>query len=358
MMQRRIVMAVLAAGMVAACSGRDPMANPDSDIELPLGAISVNRAGLAPPIELRILSYAGTYEMVEPDVVRIPGGFRGFEYWMAVNPYPSGDDHEENASVYASHDGIHWVTPDSLINPVFPRPSGDIRHNSDPDMVFVADPARLVLFDRSVSRSNNILRQSISHDGVHWTAPATILTVPNHELISPAVVLTPGHRPRLYAVNAGVAGCDSRTNTVTMRRWVKKQEGPDVLAGTGWSGPVTTDLRAPPGFVLWHLDVIWVADRKEYWAVFPAYGTTACAYNDLYAARSRDGLTWTTLETPLIARGSAPFIAGSVYRSSIVWDAASQTFQVWFSGLGDDSRWHLGYQQFSVESLAAQIDAQ
>ena len=34
---------------------------------------------------------------------------------MAVNPYPGGSDYYENASVYASHDGLNWLTPDSLI---------------------------------------------------------------------------------------------------------------------------------------------------------------------------------------------------------------------------------------------------
>jgi hypothetical protein len=353
----RRVWAVIAAALIAACTNTDGVDGSEHDSALPLSAIAVDRTGLAAPVEIRILSYAGTYEMVEPDVVRVPGGWRGFEYWMAVNPYPGGNDFDENASVFASHDGLHWVTPDSLKNPVFPRPSGEIRHNSDPDMVFLPNPDRLVLFDRGVTHTNNLLRQSISDDAVHWTAPATVLSAPNHQLISPAVVLPPGHRPRLFFVDAGTAGCDSRGSTVTVRRWMKKQSGPSVLVGPGWSAPVTTDLHAPAGLTIWHLDVIWVEERKEYWALFPAYGTTGCAFNDLYIARSRDGLAWTTLEEPLIPRGAASFVSRSVYRSSLAWDVASQTFQVWFSGLGEDNMWHLGYQVFSLESIDARMRA-
>ena len=148
-----------AASLLVMSCGREPVVPGDDESALPLGDISVSRAGATAPIELRILSVAGSYEMVEPDVVRVPGGFRGFEYWMAVNPYPSGDDIEENASIYASHDGLAWETPAGLVNPVIPRPAGEVRHNSDPDLVYLEDPARLVLFDRAVSHTQNLLRQ-------------------------------------------------------------------------------------------------------------------------------------------------------------------------------------------------------
>ena len=321
--------------------------------------MSVTPGGLDGPVELHLRSVAGSEDVVEPDVVYVAGGWRGWEYWMAINPYPGNDDELENASVYASHDGLTWSTPDSLRNPVVPHPVGPILHNSDPDLVFVPDIGRMVLFDRAVTGQSNLLRQALSDDGAHWTPMANVLDVPRHGFISPAVVRAPGHRWRLYGLDAGTLGCDAVTGTVTMRRWLGSQTGTAALVGAHWSSAVATNLKAPAGLVLWHLDVIYVPQRQEYWALFPAHAAAEkCAYDDLYVARSRDGISWTTLDAPILRRGEAPFIERSIYRSTLVYDDASAAFKVWFSGLAADYTWHLGYEQFPIRTLAAALDRQ
>src|SRR5439155_20610297 len=50
-------------------------------------------------------TYDGTGQVVEPDVIHVPRGWNGYEYWMAVTPYPCGDESLENPSILVSHDG-------------------------------------------------------------------------------------------------------------------------------------------------------------------------------------------------------------------------------------------------------------
>jgi hypothetical protein len=360
---RGVARAIVCALWVCFSACRDNAApagslDPDDQQTLPLTPVGIG-TGLPGPVEIHVQSYAGDEEMVEPDVVRIPGGMAGFEYWMTVNPYPGSSEALENASVYASHDGITWVTPEGLHNPVVPPPAGDINHNSDPDLLFLPDARRFVLFDRAVTPGANLIRQLTSNDGITWSAPVTVLESPRHELVSPAAVIAPHHRPRIFTVNTGPRGCNSRANYVDVRRWSGSRTGPTAAVGRGWDAPVRTDLQAPNQRVIWHLDVTWVDSRQEYWALFPAYlSDGACDVNDLFIARSRDGVKWTTLAQPLIARGDAPFIAKSLYRSSLSWDEATHTFQVWFNGQGDDGKWHLGYQAFPLVAVAGALDRQ
>jgi hypothetical protein len=46
-----------------------------------------------------IPTYGGSRQVVHPDVVYFQRRWHGYKYWMAVTPYPFGDDHRENPSV-------------------------------------------------------------------------------------------------------------------------------------------------------------------------------------------------------------------------------------------------------------------
>src|SRR4051794_8423432 len=50
-------------------------------------------------------TYEVSGQVVHPAVVRFADGWHGYEYWMAVEPYPNENDHYENPSILASNDG-------------------------------------------------------------------------------------------------------------------------------------------------------------------------------------------------------------------------------------------------------------
>jgi hypothetical protein len=349
----------VALGLVlaAAACGRDPVLDEPVEPGTPLQPVSIS-ATPDGTIQLDIPTYDGSGETVEPDVVHLAQGWRGWEYWMAFNPYPGSNEYYENASIVTSHDGISFVVPDGLKNPVIPIPGGSVIHNSDPDLVYVPQLDRLVLFYRSVTNQSNVLFATWSSDGIHWRAPAQVLEVPRHSLVSPAVVLPPHRRPKLFYVDSGRRGCEARETSVTMRRWMGDLHDDDALIDGQWSAAVPTDLAGPPGWTVWHLDVTWVDDRGEYWAIFPAYrAEEGCSHTDLFMARSHNGVTWEVLADPVLRRGDVAWADGALYRASLEYDAARQMFRVWFSAQSLGGQWRIGHETFPLREILDRFGA-
>ena len=44
------------------------------------------------PAPLVTPTYDGSGQVVHPDVVHVPGGWNGYEYWMGMTPYPNGNN--------------------------------------------------------------------------------------------------------------------------------------------------------------------------------------------------------------------------------------------------------------------------
>lgn len=339
--------------LAAACGGDAVIEEPIDANAPPLTPVGVT-ATINGTSVLDIPTYDGLGDVVEPDVVHVPGGWRGYEYWMAFNPYPNGDDALENASIVAGQDGISWVVPDGLTNPVAPFPALEIRHNSDPDLVYVHQLDRMVLFYRAVTFSRNELFAKSSTDGRHWGAPQLVLATPNHSLVSPSIVLPTSRRAKLFYVDSGRDGCAAHATSVTMHRWMRDLHEDDALVGPGWSAPVRTNLNGPPGFLIWHVDAIWVDERREYWAIFPAFPAGAdCNSTDLFMARSRDAVHWQVLRDPVLRRSDVSFGASTLYRASLEFDGAANQFRVWFSARSLEGKWRIGLETFPVADVLA-----
>jgi hypothetical protein len=84
--------------------------------------------------KLNIPTYDGSGQCVHPSVRYIPGGWAGYEWWMAFTPYPQGNDKYENPSLVASHDGINWTVPKGLVNPIDPAPKNG--HDADTELIY------------------------------------------------------------------------------------------------------------------------------------------------------------------------------------------------------------------------------
>jgi hypothetical protein len=309
----------------------------------------------ADPLRLALPTYEGSGEAVHPDVLHFPLGWRGWEYWMAVTPYPRGDASHENPSILVSHDGESWTVPPGLANPVVPAPRGG--YNSDPDLVYDAAGDRLTLVYREVSGGFNVIRSVASTDGVAWGGASTLFRVPNHRALSPAFDVTDPARPLAWYVDAGAAGCTTRSATVTLR----VGDGPGALAPAapdeGWSAERPTTLRLP-GYVVWHLDVTYSAAREEYWGIVHAFPEGAsCGQGDLYLARSPDGVRWTTYPTPLLTARVTDWTRASLYRASWVLDDESDRLDVWFSARALDGRWSVGLVAYEASELLAALES-
>jgi hypothetical protein len=206
-----------------------------------------------------------------------------------------------------------------------------------------------VLVYREVFQGRNILRRLVTNDGVTWGPAEQIIDSPNHQLISPALVARDGHHPLMWVVDAGI-GCSSPTTQVVARRWLGPPDMSAIIPGQTWSNPIVTNLRQF-GYIIWHMDVTYIASRRAYWAIYAARPTTtkSCtADNNLFLARSRDGVHWVTWDKPVLTTGVTPWASATLYRSSMVFDSASNTLRVWLSASATGGAWYLGYAEVPI----------
>ncbi len=289
-------------------------------------------APLLPVEGLRSLAfqtYDGSGEVVHPDVVTFPTTWNGYRLWSTLTPYARSATSLENPSVFASHDGESWEVPPSVTNPLVRSARGYL---SDPDMVYEPHTGALWMYYREVETASGA-RGKVMHvsdhvwlmrsaDGSRWTAPQRVVSDPGRYVVSPSVVRTADGDWRMYQVDVGTAGCSAKSSRVTMRRSVD---------GITWSSRTPAGLTQP-GYVPWHLDVQYVESRGEYWALTAAFQRgRGCMTSSLFLATSRDGTTWTTYPSPILAPGEfAPFSA-AVYRSTFAV-TSPDSVTIWYSG--------------------------
>ncbi len=242
-----------------------------------------------------------------------------------MTPYPYGKDSYENPSILFSDDGLTWLVPGGLTNPIVSAPACD--HNSDPDIVY--DPRNDELYvyyteqlriDRCGNQNTNSVRLVTSSDGVTWSAPQTVMSW-NLDVdplyLSPAVVYVDG------AFQMWLAGGPSGVAHATSRD------------GVTWSALDAQDVTPVP----WHLDVVNV--NGEFLMLIvdsPAAGAR------LVGATSRDGIRWVPGSVPMLSPSTA-WDDERIYRSTLVYDAATGLLRLWYSARSSSGQWHIGYAE-------------
>ena len=99
---------------------------------------------------------------------------------------------------------------------------------------------------------------------------------------------------------------------------------------------------------------------EEAYAQGSGYGAT-----DLFFATSRDGDSWTTYPTPVLARGAVWQFSANVYRSSLIYDAERDAVTIWLTGarvtFSDEEqttelRWSAAVARIGREELLARVN--
>jgi hypothetical protein len=285
-------------------------------------------------------TYDGSGQVVHPDFSSSPAAAFGYPYHLAITPFPFGDAARENPSLFAGRGALRWLLEERAPNPVILPASGYL---SDPDLVYVPEAGELWLYYRQVT-SSNLIQLIRSRDGLLWTAPVQVLSAPNHQIISPAVVHRAPNEWLMWSVNAGESGCVAEATGVQLRR---------SSDGVQWSDPEPVDLDQT-GFSVWHIDVQWIPSRAEFWAVYNVKLPGGCATPAVYAATSVDGKTWLTPNRPLLAKGSTAAFADVVYRSTFSYDATTDDILFWYSGArydGSQYVWSAAAQRRTREAV-------
>ncbi|HUQ80280.1 MAG TPA: hypothetical protein VM076_04055 [Gemmatimonadaceae bacterium] len=277
---------------------------------------------------LRLATFDGSGEVVHPDVARVPRDWAPARRFLAITPYPGGNVTRELPSVYQSGDPTEWVAPDGLTNPVVHPWKGYL---SDPDVVFEPQRRELWMYFRHVAKKNTVFL-TVTPDGTHWSKPVRILSAPNHELVSPSVVRVGPNDWHMWSVNGGSIGCRSLSTTVEHRT---------STDGLHWSAPKTVDMSGPDELTPWHVDVLWVPEAQEFWALYNEKPADTCATPALRLVTSKDGITWKRYPTPVLRAGVMPEFQDIVYRSTLDYDARTDMVTLWYSGArkGSEETW-------------------
>lgn len=262
-------------------------------------------------------------QTVHPSVVRVPGGWNGFEYWMAHTPYPSSTSAWEDPNIAASNDGVNWVVPTGLTNPLDDQPGLPGPYNSDTDLQMGPDNTlyafwRVVIPDAFQER----IKYSTSTDGVNWSAPAEALrsSMTVRRPVSPAFMYE-DDRWVMWAID--ILGSPNR---------MVYFEGGSTPAKANWAPSVNVTLgtmqndKEP-----WHLTV--VNDGVSYIALLNDTAT---------GSTGRDGdLIFMVGETPLSFANSnfsaipriKPAMHDHLYRATMFADTEYGVpgYRVWYS---------------------------
>jgi hypothetical protein len=307
----------------------------------------VDGAALPDRIPLRalnLITYDASGEVVHPDVA--VGPFDGLDdaTRLVITPYPGGNPGFENPSLYVRDPRTGWAVPKGVMNPLVRPANGYL---SDPDILWLDDQREFRLFYRQVDKENELLMIR-SSDGVSWSQPITVLRAPNHEAVSPSVVRRAPGEWLMWTVNAGAAGCVSRSTTVELRR---------SADGETWSAPTTVTL-SQDDLMPWHIEVQWVPSLGEYWAMFNAKQTGSCTTEALYLATSPDGLTWRTYQAPVLRRGAIPEFSEVVYRATFAYDSLRDAVSIWHSGARFAMRyeWHAAFERMRRGDLIGRVN--
>jgi len=284
--------------------------------------------GLPTPIEFE--TYENSHQVVHPSTVAFAQPWHGQRFWLALTPYPNGDSHVENPSLYGSATGDSWTVPAGVVNPVAKTTRGYL---SDPELSYDPTADELRLYYREVvqvyhrrekpKHKADIVYLTRSTDGVHWSPAQALTNDVGHFVVSPTVARRAEGDWKMWAVDAGHAGCTSSSTRIILRRSVD---------GVIWSVP-TTVAFSQPGYLPWHLDVQYVPEQGMYWALVAAYRAgTACTASSLFLATSTDGEHWTTYASPVLARGAIPEFSTNVYRSTFAFEPNGNDLTIWLTG--------------------------
>ena len=279
-----------------------------------------------------------TGQVVHPSILYFPDGWNGYKYWMAMTPYPGGVNDTETPEILACDDGVNWVVPEGLTNPIVARDATN--PNTDPCLFYNEATDELWVYWRKMSGTYNRLYLKKSGDGVDWggTGPgALLLDLGTSSLSCPEVAKVGGTYHLWYVRTADAPNGIKHRTSADGESW--GSEGACNLYGT-----------MPSGKEPWHLEVRYMTDFSEYWILLTVCNTgTGGTASILAFAKSRDGVDLYMYPEVLLYLG-----AGGNWDNTIVYKATAilddSTLKIWYSACNAALVWHVGYTTATIDA--------
>lgn len=264
-------------------------------------------------IKLDIPTYDGLNQPTHPSVLRFNKKWNGYKYWMAMTPHSNGSSAVENPSIVASNDGINWIVPTGVTNPLVSAPSAGFY--ADTALVF-ANNIMYIYWAHFDSSDNGNYRIS-SINGITWSPP---------ERTNGATDIT----------NNGLTNIGGN-------KWIAFSHDGNTLYKITSSDGINWYRRHPVasnvGGNIWHSQVYY--DGSGFHFLINSYGSqheSGADGSKLYYGYSKDGNSIAIDPSPLlIPEDNTPMSAG-LYTSQLV-PYEGQDFIIYVSSITTDKKW-------------------
>jgi hypothetical protein len=290
---------------------------------------------------LELPTYDGSGQLTHMNVQFKAEGRFGHRYWMTMTPYPFGEDSKENPSILASDNGLDWITPPGLTNPVSGVPS-DVDaggHYSDGyllprpngfELWFRANPAKPK--GHRPDNSTNIIYRMTSPDGISWSDKTVVFNGGGPSYMSPSL-LADGPSYRLWYTNYGGHMVHTRSHDLAE-----------------WAAPEDVDVALGDGYIPWHQEVIQTEEGFEA-LILGSKKTEDRPKFALYHARSADGLRFGQASMIDPVKVDPRLDGYQFYKSSLVKSCGS--YQLYLSVISPKRAFNAFYKQVKAEDLAS-----
>lgn len=266
-------------------------------------------------------------QATHPSVIQFEEKWNGYRYWMTYTPYPYGNDKKENPSLAASHDGINWVVPPKVTNPIvstmiIPGYFFDT-YLSDSHLLYNEDTNELELWYRYVSnrQKNEILYRVRSKDTIQWTTSEKLIDDSKNlmQYISPSIIYEE-HKYKMWI----------------MRDWyIYYLESFD---GKKWSDSIPVYAENDP-IHSWHPHVCKIGDI--YYLLNNDNNTNTGAGGKIYYSTSSDGIYFTKEQLILgSTENGLSYDSTGVYRASMA--IGNQGLYLYYGQVSSAYQWTIG----------------
>lgn len=230
--------------------------------------------------------YGYDTRVVHPHVIEFWGGFRGYRYWMCINPYDQWRD--ENPVLYGSNDLETFDLLEGFPQPLQEPPPGPHDYLSDSAFSYNPKTGEMICMWRQTLRPTQgaadeeqivSLHYKTTRDGVNWSDSRQMhpeTTMAEKRLYSPSLLYDPSTDLwHLYTCGRGWS--------------IEHHTGPSPEGP--WSTPRI--LTIPSGISPFHAEVRFVGDKQ----VMLIYGKD---HDNFHFGISSNFIDWQISQTPIV----------------------------------------------------------
>ncbi|OFI06774.1 hypothetical protein CLOACE_07570 [Clostridium acetireducens DSM 10703] len=258
---------------------------------------------------LDIKTYDKSNQSNHPKVIFVNKPWNGYRYWMSYTPYPFSKSQFENPSIVVSNDGVNWIVPKGLRQPLI-SPPYDAKfggHYSDSNLVMNSNNNTMELWYRynkgtkmyNPDGSIDYIYRVISKDGINWSKPQLVYS--GKELcISPAIIYE-NNKYKMWYV------------TYMPRIKIRYRES---VNGVLWSNCKDINIKYDKDCYPWHIDVTKTEIGYEMLIsnYYKSFGNNILSYT-----LSKDGLNFNkTVDIIYPSKNINAWDNKMIYRSSLV----------------------------------------